>query len=64
MESGCSYVIKDEVSIGLYGNTTLVVMEEGEERGACMKRAEQTQATMHSRKDPARFSLLKILRAS
>ena len=64
MESGCSYVIKDEVSIGLYGNTTLVVMEEGEERGACMKLTERTHATMHSRKDRVRSSLLKILRAS
>jgi hypothetical protein len=36
-ETGCSYIIKEEVWIGLCESTTLVVMEEGEERGTCLK---------------------------
>ncbi len=36
-ETGCSYLVKDEVWIGLCGSTTLVVMEEGEMRGACAR---------------------------
>jgi hypothetical protein len=37
IETGCSYLVKDEVWIGLCGSTTLVVMEEGDQRGACLK---------------------------
>jgi hypothetical protein len=41
METGYSYLIKDEVWIGLCGSTTLVVMEEGEMRGACLKHTQE-----------------------
>jgi hypothetical protein len=33
IETGCSYLVKDEVWIGLCGSTTLVVMEEGGREG-------------------------------
>jgi hypothetical protein len=44
METGCSYLVKDEVWIGLCGSTTLVVMEEGEMRGACARYTQEMQA--------------------
>jgi len=44
IEPGCSYVVKDEVWIGLCGRMTLVVMEEGEERGTCLKYAQESWA--------------------
>jgi hypothetical protein len=40
-ETGCSYLVKEEVLIGLCGNTTVVVMEEGEERGRCRKHTQE-----------------------
>ena len=43
IETGCSYLVKDEVCIGLYGSTTLIVMEEGEQRGACLKNTKEMQ---------------------
>jgi hypothetical protein len=42
-ETGCSYLVKDEVWIGLCGSTTLVVMEEGEMRGACVRYTQEMQ---------------------
>jgi hypothetical protein len=42
-EAGCSYYVKDEVRIGVYGDTTLVIMEEGEQRGACLKYTQEVQ---------------------
>jgi hypothetical protein len=42
-EAGCSYYVKDEVRIGVYGNTTLVIMEEGDQRGACLKHTQELQ---------------------
>jgi len=45
-ETGCSYLVKDEVWIDLCGNTTLVVMEEGEERGTCLKYTQESRERM------------------
>jgi hypothetical protein len=45
-ETGCSYLVKEEVWIGLCGSTTLVVMEEGEERGTCLKYTQESRARM------------------
>ena len=42
-EAGCSYYVKDEVRIGVYGDTTLVIMEEGEQKGACLKYTQELQ---------------------
>jgi len=45
-ETGCSYLVKDEVWIRLCGSTTLVVMEEGEERGTCLKHTQESRERM------------------
>jgi len=42
-EPGYSYVVKDEAWIGLRGSTTLVFMEEGEQRGACLKWTQESR---------------------
>lgn len=41
IEPGCSYLVKDEVWIGLCGSTTVIIMEEGEQRGICRKRTQE-----------------------
>ena len=43
IETGCSYLVKDEVWIGLCRGTTLVIMEEGEQRGVCLKKTKEMQ---------------------
>jgi hypothetical protein len=45
-ETGCSYLVKEEVWIELCGSTTLVVMEEGEERGTCLKHTQESRERM------------------
>ena len=45
-ETGCSYLVKKEVWIGLCGSTTVVVMEEGEERGTCLKYTQESRERM------------------
>jgi hypothetical protein len=42
-ETGCSYLIKDEVWIGLCGSTTIVVMEDREERGTCLEHRQESR---------------------
>ena len=51
-KSGCSYLIKDEVWIELCGSTTLIVMEEGEERGRCLHYTQKLQERMLAEKKP------------
>ena len=36
-ETGCTYRVKDETWLWLCGTTTIVVMEEGDQRGACQR---------------------------
>jgi hypothetical protein len=43
IEPGCSHLVKDEVWIGLCGSTTLVVIEEREQRDACCKRTQESR---------------------
>lgn len=42
-KTGCAYTVKDEEWIWLCGTTTLVVMEEGEQRGVCRRRTQEAQ---------------------
>jgi hypothetical protein len=49
-ETGCSYLVKEEVWIGLCGSTTLVVMEEGEERGTCLQYTQESRERMRALK--------------
>ena len=44
VDTCCSYIIKDEEWIGLCGSkTVIVVMEEGDQRGACRKHTLESQ---------------------
>ncbi|KAI3325017.1 hypothetical protein HD806DRAFT_553188 [Xylariaceae sp. AK1471] len=43
IEPGYAYVVKDEEWIGLGGNTTIFVMEEGEMKGICAQKLEEAQ---------------------
>lgn len=44
VDTCCSYIVKDEEWIGLCGSkTVIVVMEEGEQRGACRKKTLESQ---------------------
>jgi len=48
-ETGCSYLVKNEEWIGLLKSkpeTVIIVMEEGEQRGACRKRTQEWQKEM------------------
>ena len=39
-ETGCAYHVKDEAWLMLCGTTTIVVMEEGEQKGECLRRTQ------------------------
>ncbi len=44
IETGCSYLVKDEDWIGLCGSeTVIVIVEEGQQRGACRKHTQEAQ---------------------
>ena len=58
-ETGCSYLVKDEGRIGLCGsNTTIVVMEEGEQRGVCLKRTQEAREAILSKKSKPKCILM------
>lgn len=44
IETGCAYRVKDEASLLLCGTTTIVVMEEGEQRGECLRRTRDEES--------------------
>jgi hypothetical protein len=55
-KTGCAYRVKDEEWIWLCGTTTLVVMEEGEQRGVCRKRIqEERERTLAEMKSPKKL---------
>ena len=43
IEPGYAYVVRDEEWIGLGGNTTVFVMEEGEMKGICAQKLKEEQ---------------------
>ena len=43
VEPGYAYVVRDEELIGLGGNTTIFVMEEGEMKGICAQKLKEEQ---------------------
>jgi hypothetical protein len=44
VDPGCSYLVEGEEWIGLCGNkTVVVVLEEGEQRGACRRATQEAQ---------------------
>jgi hypothetical protein len=53
-ETGCAYCVKDEASLWLCGTTTIVVMEEGDQRGECLRRTRESQALLLAKRDGSR----------
>ena len=43
IEPGYAYAIKDENMLGLGGNTTIFVMEEGAMKGICAQKTKESQ---------------------
>jgi hypothetical protein len=62
VDTGCSYVIKDEEWIGLCGSSTvIVIVEVGEQRGACRRNTQAAQEKMLREKGKRRYSKECIL---
>jgi len=54
LQTGCAYRIKDEVWLWLCGTTTIVIMEEGEMKGECMRSTRESQALLLAQKEGSR----------
>ncbi|KAK0639850.1 hypothetical protein B0T16DRAFT_497832 [Cercophora newfieldiana] len=54
IEPGYAYEIKDEEWIGLGGNTTILVMEEGEMKGVCSRNLKVKQEKILAEQEEAR----------
>ena len=50
-QTGCAYRIKDEVWLWLWGRTTIVIMEEGEMKGECLRSMRETQALLLAQRE-------------
>ncbi|KAH8600235.1 hypothetical protein B0O99DRAFT_682678 [Bisporella sp. PMI_857] len=50
-EAGCAYRVKDEAWIWLCGTTTIVVMEEGEEKGRCLRDTQELRELILTERD-------------
>ena len=51
IETGCAYRIKDEAWLWLWGTTTIVVMEEGEQRGEYLRCTRESQELTLAERD-------------
>lgn len=54
IETGCAYRVKDEVWLWLCGTTTIVVMEEGEQRGECLRSTQESRELILAERDGPR----------
>jgi len=54
IETGCAYRVKDEAWLWLCGTTTIVVMEEGEQRGECLRRTQESRELILAERDGSR----------
>lgn len=54
IEPGYAYVVRDEEWIGLGGNTTILVMEEGEMKGICAQKLKEEQEEYRAEKEAAK----------
>lgn len=59
IETGCAYRVKDETWLWLYGTTTIAVMEEGEQRGACLRWTRESQKSILAERDGRRKKMKK-----
>ena len=54
IDTGCAYRVKDEAWIWLCGTTTIVVMEEGEQRGECLRCTQESWELILAQRDGPR----------
>jgi hypothetical protein len=54
IETGCAYRVKDEAWLWLCGTTTIVVMEEGEQRGECLRLTQELRESILAEQDESR----------
>ena len=54
IDTGCAYRVKDEAWIWLCGTTTIVVMEEGEQRGECLRCTQESRELKLAERDGTR----------
>ena len=54
IDTGCAYQVKDEAWIWLCGTTTIVVMEEGEQRGECLRCTQESRELILAERDGTR----------
>jgi hypothetical protein len=54
IETGCAYRVKDEAWLWLCGTTTIVVMEEGEQRGECLRCTQESRELILAERDGSR----------
>jgi hypothetical protein len=59
-ETGCAYRVKDEVWLWLCGMATIVVIEEGEQRGECLRRARESRELIPAKRDGVRKRAKKL----
>jgi hypothetical protein len=52
--TNCAYRVKDEAWLWLCGMTTIVVMEEGEQRGECLRCTQESRELILAEKDGSR----------
>ena len=53
VEPGYAYRIKDEECLGLGGNTTVLIMEEGDAKGLCVKQTKEWQEKYNAETEAA-----------
>jgi hypothetical protein len=54
IDTGCAYLVKDEAWIWLCGTTTIVVMEEWEQRGECLRCTQESRELILAERDGTR----------
>jgi hypothetical protein len=54
IDTGYAYRVKDEAWIWLCGMTTIVVMEEGEQRGECLRCTQESRELILAGRDGTR----------
>lgn len=54
IETGCAYRVKDEAWLWLCGTTTIVVMEEGEQRGECLRCTQESRELILAERNGSR----------
>lgn len=57
-DTSCSYLVKDEESIGFCGSkTVIVILEEGEQRGVCRRHTQEWQEKLRAKESKSKSSI-------